>query len=316
MKELLLDCDPGHDDMMAIMVALAHPEITLRGITTVAGNQTGEKTFANAGRVLTLCNAVEVPLARGYDAPILRPLTIAPDIHGVSGLDGADLPESIVKPCKEHAVEFLERTLMGASSPITLVPTGPLTNIAMLLRKRPEVTAHIDRICLMGGAVRESNVTPCAEFNIFVDPEAAHIVFESGVPITMVGLDVTNRAIVTLEDIDGITAQAGAVSGIVGPLLRFFASAYRQMFGIAGAPLHDALAMLAAVEPEVLTTRRLRVDVETVGTHTRGQTVTDLYGVTDAPPNADVALDLDIDRFKAVILESIAAMDAGSMIDR
>ena len=309
MIDVLLDCDPGHDDMVAIMVALAHPQINLRGITTVAGNQTGEKTFANAGKVLTLCRAEGVPLARGADTPLVRPLTVAANIHGTSGLDGADLPESVVVPRREHAVDFLETMLMESPTPMTVVPTGPLTNIGMLLRKRPEVTRKIERICLMGGAVRDANFTPGAEFNIFVDPEAAEIVFDSGVPITMIGLDVSNRAMLTVEEIDSITARNGAASRIIGPLLRFFAQTYEDVFGIAGAPLHDALAMLAAVEPQVVTTRRLHVDVETTGTHTRGQTVVDVYGVTDKQPNADVALDLDLPRFKQVIFDTITAMD-------
>ncbi|MCG8477821.1 MAG: nucleoside hydrolase [Spirochaetales bacterium] len=312
MTRILLDCDPGHDDMMAMMVASSHPGIELLGVTTVAGNQTGDRTFANAGKVLTLMRENDTPLARGCDHPLARELETAPNIHGVSGLDGADLPESTVVARTEHAVDFLERTLEAAEEPVTVVPTGPLTNIALLLRKNPAVAQKIERIVLMGGAVYDSNVTPAAEFNIYVDPEAAEIVFGCGRPITMVGLDVTNRAMLNLEEIDAVGERGGRVSRIVAPLLRFFAAAYDESFGVAGAPLHDALAVMASVEPDILSTRRLRVDVETHGAFTRGRTVVDVYGVTGGTPNADVAFELDVDRFKAIILDSIRDMDGRS----
>lgn len=312
MPRVLLDCDPGHDDMMAMMVAIAHPGIELLGITTVAGNQTGDRTFANAGKVLTLLRETTVPLARGCDQPLVRALETAGNIHGTSGLDGADLPESAVTPQGAHAVEFLESVLTAADEPITLVPTGPLSNIAMLFRKTPALAEKIDRIVLMGGGVYDSNVTPAAEFNIYVDPEAADIVFNCGRPITMVGLDVTNRAMMTMEDIDSIGAFGGRVSRVVAPLLEFFAHAYLENFGVAGAPLHDALAMMAAAEPDILTTRHLRTDIETQGVHTRGRTVVDVYGVTGRTPNADVAFDLDLDRYKRGILDAIREMDGRS----
>jgi inosine-uridine nucleoside N-ribohydrolase len=312
MPRVLLDCDPGHDDMMAMIVALAHPDIELLGVTTVAGNQTGDRTFVNAGKVLALLRESGVPLARGCDQPLVRPLETAGNIHGVSGLDGADLPESTVTPRREHAVEFLEHVLTSAEAPITLVPTGPLTNIGMLLRKNPAVAEKIDRVVLMGGGVYDSNVTPAAEFNIYVDPEAADLVFSCGRPITMVGLDVTNRAMMTMDDIDAIGALGGRVSSVVSPLLKFFAHAYLENFGVSGAPLHDALAMMAAAEPGILTTRHLRTDVETGGVHTRGRTVVDVYGVTGRAPNADVAFELDLERYKEIIFDSIKAMDARS----
>ena len=309
MPKVLLDCDPGHDDMMAMMVAIAHPGIDLVGVTTVAGNQTGDRTFANAGKVLTLLRETGIPLARGCDQPMVRPLETAPNIHGTSGLDGADLPDSGVVARTEHAVEFLEAHLVGADKPLTLVPTGPLTNIGMLLRKNPRVAEKIDRIVLMGGGVYDSNVTPAAEFNIYVDPEAADIVFNCGRPITMVSLDVTNRAMLTMDDIAAIRDMKGRVSSVVAPLLRFFAGAYEENFAVAGAPLHDALAMMTAAEPDIITTRHLRVDVETAGIHTRGRTVVDVYGVTGRAPNAEVSFELDLDRFKKHIFDAIREMD-------
>ncbi|MCF7928053.1 MAG: nucleoside hydrolase, partial [Spirochaetales bacterium] len=197
---VLMDCDPGHDDMMAIILASMSDRIELLGVTTVAGNQTGTKTFQNARRVLKLIGAEDVPVVRGFDRPLFRELVTAPQFHGVSGLDGADLPE-IEEPAargtQPHAVEFLARTIREHSEAVTLVPTGPLTNIGALLRQYPELTSKIKRIVLMGGAFRDSNIIPGAEYNIYVDPEAARAVFLSGVPVTMVGLDVTNKAQLT-----------------------------------------------------------------------------------------------------------------------
>jgi inosine-uridine nucleoside N-ribohydrolase len=296
--------------MMAIFVGLAAKQCDLLGVTTVAGNQIGEKTYTNALKVLTLAERTDVPVSRGCDVPLFRPLTVAPDIHGVSGLDGAQLPEPRFSGTGSHAVDFLANTLRDAAEPITLVPTGPLTNIGLLFRKHPELLAKVSEVILMGGAVYESNVTPAAEFNIYVDPEAAHIVFSSGVPITMVGLDVTNRALLDFADIDRIEQMGGRVSGVVAPLLRFFASAYEEHFGIAGAPLHDALAMALVSDRTLVETRKLRVDVETGGELTRGQTVTDIHAVTGKQPNAEVALEVDVDGFKKVIFDTIRLMDS------
>lgn len=307
---VIIDCDPGHDDMVAIMVAVASEQIDLLGVTTVAGNQTGEKTSLNARRILTLLGRNDIPIARGCDRPMVRDLRIAPDIHGESGLDGVDLPEPKVELRGEHAVDFLEATLRNAAGPVTLVPTGPLTNIGMLLRKAPEVAEKIERIVLMGGAVHDSNVTPAAEFNILVDPEAADIVFHSSIPVTMVGLDVTNRAMLESADFDALEAMGGRVSGIVAPLMRFFAGTYRSVFGIYGAPLHDALAMAAVAEPSVISTKRWYVAIETAGRYTTGQTLADVYGITGNDANADVAMDLDVSRFKEIIFETMRRLDA------
>lgn len=309
MAKTIIDCDPGHDDMMAIFVALAEADIDLLGVTTVAGNQVGENTYNNALKVLTLVDRSDIPVSRGCDVPLLRPLRVAPDIHGVSGLDGADLPEPGFSGTGMHAVDFLAKSLREATEPVTLVPTGPLTNIGLLFRKHPDLLSKIREIILMGGAVYESNVTPAAEFNIFVDPEAAHIVFDSGLPITMVGLDVTNRGLLDFSDIDRIAKMGGKVSSVVAPLLRFFASAYEEHFGIPGAPLHDALAMSLVAHRGLVETKRLRVDVETTGELTRGRTVTDVHHVTGKEPNADVALEVDVDRFKEIIFETMGAMD-------
>ena len=313
MKKILLDCDPGHDDMMAIMLACASDAIELLGITTVAGNQIGEKTFRNALKVLTLIDERHVPVARGADKPLSRELTVAPEIHGKSGLDGAELPDPDIVPLELPAVDFIIRTLKQADEKIILVPTGPLTNIAAVLSQDPSVEDNIERIVLMGGALYDSNITPAAEFNIFVDPEAAKIVFEAGIPLTMVGLDVTNKAVITFEEIKKLSAENGKVSGVVGPLLEFFAQANQDIFGIQGAPIHDALAVASVIDPTVVETRRLNVEIETEGRLTSGRTVIDIYGVTGKAPNADVALKIDAAKFITIMLEAIKTLDGDEL---
>jgi len=308
--KILIDCDPGHDDMMAIMLACASAELQVLGVTTVAGNQTGEKTWRNARRILTLIGRTDIPAARGADRPLLREPTVAPEIHGVSGLDGADLPEPGWRGLAEQAVDFLIRVIMGSREPVTLVPTGPLTNVALALLKEPALAQKVGRIVLMGGAVYDSNITPAAEFNIYVDPEAAKIVFECGAPIVMVGLDVTNKARLSFADIDELGSWNGRVSRVVAPLLRFFARANHEIFGFDGAPLHDALAVAHLLKPEVIRTRRMNVAIETTGEHTRGRTVADVYGVTRRPPNAEVALEVNQPLFKEMLFRAIRTLDA------
>jgi pyrimidine-specific ribonucleoside hydrolase len=308
-KRIIIDCDPGHDDMMAIMLACASEELEILGITTVAGNQEGSKTFQNALKTLTLIGRKEIPVARGSDRPITRRLTVAPEIHGVSGLDGAELPEAAIKTVNMHAVDFIIKTIYESEESLILVPTGPLTNIAHAMRKDLSIKERIERIVLMGGAVYDSNVTPAAEFNIYVDPEAANIVFESGIPITMVGLDVTNKTLFTFEDIKEMKDLDGPVSSIVAPLMDFFAKANREFFGFNGAPLHDALAVSYLIQPEILKTRHLHVAIETKGDLTRGRTVVDVYGITGIKPNADVAFDVDVDLFKTMMVDAIKKLD-------
>jgi len=308
MTRVIIDCDPGHDDMMAIMLASASDKIDLLGVTTVAGNQTGDKTFENTLKVLTLINE-EIPVARGADKPLMRELVTAPQFHGQSGLDGTELPEPGVKALEIDAVDFIINILEESLEKIVLVPTGPLTNIAMVLLKKPDIKQKIERIVLMGGGMHDSNVTPVAEFNIYVDPEAAKIVFESGVPITMVGLDVTNRAMMSFEEIEGIVSLDGVISSKVGPLLKFFANANKKIFGLNGAPIHDALAVAAVIDPTVVETKYLNVQIEVSSELTRGATVVDIYGATGKAPNVDVALEVDTPKFVRFMIESIEKLD-------
>ncbi|HEX4282456.1 MAG TPA: nucleoside hydrolase, partial [Solirubrobacteraceae bacterium] len=202
MTDIILDCDPGHDDAIALLLALASPEVNLLGVTTVSGNQTLEKTTANAIRVLDHVGRTEIPVAAGADRPLVRERHVAADVHGETGLDGPDLPPPSRKPEAAHAIDWIAMTLTASRSPVTLVPTGPLTNIALFQARYPELVSRVERIVLMGGAYGEGNVTPAAEFNIWADPEAAHRVFTSGIDLTMVGLDVTHQALLQPRDVD------------------------------------------------------------------------------------------------------------------
>jgi inosine-uridine nucleoside N-ribohydrolase len=199
---------------------------------------------------------------------------------------------------------------MESGTPLVLVPTGPLTNVALAMLKDPRITTKLERIVLMGGAVFDSNITPAAEFNIYVDPEAAKVVFGSGVPITMVGLDVTNKALFGFDDIEELAALNGKVSRVVAPLLEFFARANKDVFGFDGAPLHDALAVAHLIEPEVIRTRKLNVEIETDGELTRGRTVADVYGITGRTANTDVALEVDNDLFKDLLIRAVKTLDS------
>ena len=310
MKKIIIDCDPGHDDMVALMVGLASEDAQVVGITTVAGNQTGEKTFLNARRVLTMIQRNDVPLAKGASKPLVRPLMTAEFIHGDSGLEGAELPEPEGIVLDISARDLMVKILSESDEKIILVPTGPLTNIATLITSAPEILNKIERIVLIGGGIRDSNVTPGAEFNIIVDPEAARIVFQSGIPLTQVGLDVTNKTLLTYEDIDLITQMNGKISSYVGPLLKFFANMNKQNFGINGAPVHDALAVATAIWPNIVETEFLNVVIETQGEFTLGQTVTDVYKVTGRAPNVEVAISVDVNRMRDIMINTIKKLDA------
>src|SRR5215217_7111568 len=281
---ILLDCDPGHDDAIALLLALGSEELQLRGVTTVAGNQTLEKTTANAIRVLELVDRGDVPVAAGADRPLVREPRVAANVHGETGLDGPDLPPPQGRPSPQHAVDFLAERLDGA----TLVATGPLTNVALLLARHP--TARPERIVLMGGAIAEGNVTPAAEFNIWADPEAAARVFTSGLDVTMIGLDVTHRALMTPEHAERLRAS-GRVGRMVADLHAFYSQVHRKRYGWDGAPVHDAMALAHVVRPDLLTTVERNVEIECGSELCRGRTVVDLWQRTDRPVNAHVATD-------------------------
>jgi pyrimidine-specific ribonucleoside hydrolase len=304
---VILDCDPGHDDALAITLALARPELDVLGITTIGGNSTLANTTRNALRVLALLGRTDVPVAAGPVQPLVRPLETAPQVHGVSGLDGADLPEPASEPRPEGALEFLRATLAAAPAPVTLIPVGPLTNIGLLLRTYPASAGKIAGISLMGGAMGAGNWTPAAEFNIWVDPEAARIVFRSGIPITMHGLGVTHKALMGLPEADRLDALGTRVGHVFADLLRFFTRFNVEQYGTDQTPIHDAVAVAHVALPGLVTTRRYHVDVETTGDLTRGRTVVDDRGQPGEPPNVDVALDIDRAAFADLVIEAVAS---------
>jgi inosine-uridine nucleoside N-ribohydrolase len=300
-ERILLDCDPGHDDAIAILLALASPEVELLGITTVAGNQTLEKTTANAIRILEFAERTDVQVAAGADRPLLREPYVAKEVHGESGLDGPDLPPAMGKPMDEHAVDFLARHAAGA----TLVAVGPLTNVALLLARHPE--ARPDRIVLMGGSSGVGNVTPAAEFNIWADPEAAARVFASGLDITMIGLDVTHEALLTQADADRLR-DAGRTGKLVAELWEFYNRFHSQTYGFDGSPIHDAVALAHVFRPDLVETERLHVAIDCASELCRGRTVVDLWRRTENEPNAQVGVDVDGRAFIELLLERLSAL--------
>jgi pyrimidine-specific ribonucleoside hydrolase len=303
---IVLDCDPGHDDALAITLALARPELEVLAITTVAGNAPLDATTRNALRVLTLLERTEIPVAAGAPAPLLRPAHAAVNVHGTSGLDGADLPEPAVVARPEHAIELTRRVIEESAGLVTLVPTGPLTNIALLIRTYPRLLERIERICLMGGSIGEGNVTASAEFNIWADPEAAAIVFGAGRPITMIGLDVTHQAIVSSADAARMAALGTRTGRVFADLLEFFGRFHRDRYGWDGSPIHDAVAVAHVALPGLVKTEACRVDIETASELSRGRTVADRAGQTGRPANAEVGLGIDRGRFVDLLVEAVA----------
>ncbi|BBT95985.1 pyrimidine-specific ribonucleoside hydrolase RihA [Aeromonas veronii] len=307
---VILDCDPGHDDAIALILALASPELKVLAVTTSAGNQTPDKTLNNALRILTLLGRDDIPVAAGAPKPLARELIIADNVHGESGLDGPKLPDPAFAPQAMTGIELMARCLRESPQPVTLVPTGPLTNIALLLAAHPELKPKIARIVLMGGAAGAGNWTPAAEFNIYVDPEAADMVFKSGIPITMCGLDVTHEAQVMDEDIERVRAITNPVAQCVAGLLDFFMIYHRDpKWGFAGAPLHDPCTIAWLLNSELFHGVECRVDIETSGEHTVGMTVVDRYGLTGKPANALVLLGLDRPGFIDLLVTRLRAFD-------
>jgi len=297
---ILLDCDPGHDDAIAVLLAVASPELELLGVTTVAGNQTVEKTTANAIRVLERFGS-DVPVAAGAGRPLVREPYVAAYVHGETGLDGPDLPPARREPVDQHAVDFLAQRIDGA----TLVATGPLTNVALLLAREE---ASPERIVLMGGAIAEGNVTPAAEFNIWADPEAAARVFSSGLDVTMVGLDVTHQALLTDEHAGGLR-ENGRIGSVVADLLDFYGTFHKQVYDFEGSPIHDAVAVAQVIRPDLLELRGLNVEIDRESELCRGRTVVDVWKRTGREANARVAVGIDAPGFIELLLERLGSLD-------
>jgi purine nucleosidase len=307
-ENLILDCDPGHDDAVAILLAAGNPRLNLLGITTVAGNQTLELVTRNA---LAVCAqaGIRVPVAAGAARPLVRPQLVAGEIHGASGLDGPVLREPAFELDPRPAAQFIVDTVMAhPHGSVHLVPIGPLTNIAMAIRLEPRIVERVKSVVLMGGAVAVHGRTPVTEFNIQADPEAAAAVFEAGWPITMVPLDLTYQALATDEVLARIGAVGGELGQFVVEMLTFFGEQYRRERGLPAAPVHDPCAVARLIDPTVFTTRPAFVAVELTGTWTWGQTVTDYRGQLGRPDNAEVAITLDTARFWDLVVDAIVRL--------
>ena len=310
---IIIDCDPGHDDAIALLMAIASPKIDLLAVTAVAGNAPVADTARNARAVLTAAGVTDIPVAAGMDRPLMRRLVTAPHVHGDNGLGGTNPPAPAFDLDPRHAVDLLIDTITGSDEPVTLVPTGPLTNIATMIRMAPEVCRRIPRMILMGGSAGLGNVTPSAEFNIYVDPDAAEIVFSSGIPITMVGLDVTHRATFTAEDTARVRALNSDIGNFVADMLAFYGKADRVVGGI---PLHDPCCVAAIIEPDLITTQPMNVQVETKSELTIGRTVCDVLGVTGQPPTAEVGVDIDRERFVAIVMDCLERLSRPAAVMR
>jgi purine nucleosidase len=302
----ILDCDPGHDDAVALLLAAAHPAIDLRAITTVGGNAPLDKVTLNARRVCTLAGIRDVPIAAGASGPSDRELEPAFDVHGESGLDGPELPEPDVELDERPAVELIAGTLAAADEPVTVFATGPMTNIAAAL---PRVDRErIREIVWMGGSTERGNRTPYAEFNAWVDPVAVQAVLDSGVPFTMVGLNLTHQARATDAVIERMRGAGTRLGDTVAGWFEFFGASYRSLFGHAAPPVHDPCAVALVAEPGVVRCVDAFMAVETEGRWTRGATVVDLRGRFGREPNARVAVELDFDRFWDAVVDAVVRL--------
>jgi purine nucleosidase len=305
-RPCILDCDPGHDDAVAILLAAASPALHLRAITTVGGNGPLDKVTRNARAVCTLAGIRDVPIAAGADRPRRRPLETAAHVHGESALDGPALPEPDVPLDPRPAVRLMADVLAAAGEPVTLIPTGPLTNVAALLEAEPElVRERVREIVFMGGATGRGNHAPYAEFNVYVDPEAAELVLAAPVPVTMVGLNLTHQAIATPEMVARLEALDTELGRVVAGWMTFFGSTYERLWGLPGPPVHDACAVALAIDPTLVRCVDAFVAIETEGRWTRGATVVDLHDRLGREPNARVAMELDAPRFWDLLLAAV-----------
>jgi inosine-uridine nucleoside N-ribohydrolase len=303
---IILDCDPGHDDAIAILLAVASPELDLRAVTTVSGNQTLDKTTNNALRVLELAGRTDIPVYAGADAPFVRQRDVAAHVHGESGLDGPDLPQPSQSAQAQHAVEFLAQQYRGAEKPV-LVATGPLTNVGLLFATHAD--ARPERIVLMGGAIGEGNRTPAAEYNIWADPEAAQRVFDEALDTTMVGLDVTHRALITDEHTERMRG-AGRVGKVVAELMDFYARFHKRRYtDLEGSPMHDPVCIAHLIDPTLMHVHHAFIEVDCTTGPSWGRTNVDWRGREHfGAPNAKVGLDIEGARFAELVVERISSL--------
>ena len=308
-RPIIIDCDPGQDDAVCLFLAMSSPdELDLLGITTVAGNVPLELTQRNARQMCDIAGCTDMPVFAGCSRPMVREPMTAEQIHGTTGIDGVDVVDPVTPLRSTHAVDFIIETLLAASEEaVTLVPTGPLTNIATAIDKAPEILGHIDEIVLMGGAMREGgNRTPSAEFNILVDPDAADIVFRCGRPVTAMGLDVTHKVLSTRQRVAKIKALKNPVATATAGMLSFFHRYDTKKYGSEGAPLHDPCTVAYLLQADIFDGKQCNVSIETQSELTLGHTAVDFWNVTDRPHNTNWIYDVDPDAFFELLIQRLA----------
>ena len=306
---VVIDCDPGHDDVVALWLALGNPALDVRAVTTVGGNVPLPLTTMNARVALTVAGVNDVPIAAGAAGPLVRELETAEFIHGENGLGGPELPTPTMPLDDRTAQQLMIDVIESATEPVAIIATGPITNVAILLRDRPQLLPRIREVVWMGGSTERGNATAYAEFTALVDPEALTIVLDSGVRFTMVGLNVTHQALLTAEVRERIIAIGNNTSRFSDDLMRFFCDTNEEIYGMPDGPLHDPVAVAVLAAPETVELVHTRLDVETTGTHTSGATSVDLHGMLGREPNAYLAMGLDADAFWNHVIAAIATLD-------
>ena len=307
-KRIIIDTDPGIDDAFTFLLALASPEIQLEALTTTQGNVTLEKATRNALSVLELCGANHIPVVEGSMYPLVQPLLASADVHGESGIGDAQLPGPDAKPLPQHAVDYLIERVLAEPNEITIFPIGPLTNIAMAIRKEPEFAKAVKELVIMGGAINENgNITPLAEFNIFVDPHAAHIAFHSGIPITLIPLDVTHKCLLKREHVDRLMKIESPITQFIKDAIEVYLN-FSYEHGFEGSALHDPLTLATIIAPELLTLKEYYVDVDHSGGVAMGKTFADIFGKFNKPANMKVAMDVRGEDFIELFLQRIETL--------
>ena len=305
---IIIDTDPGVDDALTFLLALASPEIKLEALTTTQGNVTLDKATRNALSILELCRANHIPVAVGSMYPLVQPLRASASVHGESGIGNAQLPTPQTHPVTAHAVDFLIETILAEPNEISIFPIGPLTNIAMAIRKEPKFAKAVRELVVMGGAIQENgNMTPQAEFNIFVDPHAAHIVFHSGMPITLIPLDVTHKCLLRQEHVERLLKIASPISRFIRDAMEVYLKASHAR-GFQGSALHDPLTLAAIIAPDLLTLKEFYVDVDISGGVSMGKTFADIFNVMKKPTNMQVAMNVRGDEFVELFLHRMEAL--------
>jgi len=307
-KRIIIDTDPGVDDSFTFLLALASPEIKLEALTTTQGNVTLEKATRNALSVLDLGRAGHIPVAKGSVLPLVQPLRASAHVHGESGIGNAQLPEPQAKPVQGHAVDYLIERVLAEPNEISIFPIGPMTNIAMAIRKEPRFAKAVKELVIMGGAIQEAgNMTALAEFNIYVDPHAAHIVFHSGIPITLIPLDVTHKCLLKQEHVDRLMKIDSPVTRFLKDAIDVYLKASIEL-GYEGCALHDPLTLATIIAPELLTLKEYYVDVDIAGGVSMGKTFADIFNVTKKPANMKVAMDVRGEDFIELFLQRMETL--------